>query len=854
MATSHPSPEDLLAEIADLRIRLEEAEDTLRAIREGEVDALVVSGPAGEQIYTLKGADYSYRILIEAISEGAGILALDGDILYANQQLAEILGAPLERLVGTCICDYVEATDRDLLMALLSQGRQGASKGEVSLRNRYGVIVPAYLSFRSFNMDEAPGAVCLVATDLTQQKRQEAILADEQLSRAIFEQAEAVILVVDPEGRIIRSSHEAHQLCHGNLLLRHFDEVFRLAMFDPAAKRSSPAPFRPFSISPILQGRVYHGLEVSFSPPDGREPLDLLLNAGPLLGRQGEVMGAVVALTDITARKKAESEREGLLAKIQVQAEGLRESEERYRSLVELSPDAILVHDGSSYMYANPAAARLFGAATPEELWGKPVLDLLHPLYWDQARERIKKALGGETTELREMQILSLDGRPVDVEVTGVGITYQGKSAVQIVMRDITERKRAEEALKAAHIEAVREKNRLEAVMEALPVGVTILNERGGHVRSNTMFERMWGFRRPLPQEVADYSAYKAWWVDTGKPVQPEEWASARVVQQGEVVLDQFMEIQQFDGTHRFVVNSAAPILNNEGKVTECAVAILDITELQRSKEALKQAHDQLEQKVKDRTAELQLMVAQLKEEVMDRLRTEESLKESEARLIHLSSRLLDAQEAERKRLAAELHDELGHALLTIKLQLGALGRGLTPEQKTLAEDIEALHPFIDGVLDNVRRLYFDLSPGNLEDLGLTGALRQMLDMFAKQHKDIRWQIRLDNLDREFPSPTQAVIYRIVQEILTNIGKHAKPSRVSVRIKRNPTAALFTVEDNGCGFDTSRINSPDDPNRGLGLAAMEERVRMQGGALEIVSRENQGTRIAFTLPLGSGRK
>jgi PAS domain S-box-containing protein len=576
MATSHPSPEDLLAEIADLRNRLEEAEDTLRAIREGEVDALVVSGPAGEQIYTLKGADYSYRILIEAMNEGAGILALDGDILYANQQLAEILGAPLERVVGTCISDYVEAADREFAMALLSHGWQGASKGEVSLRNRYGVIVPAYLSFRSFNLEDAPGAVCLVVTDLTQQKRQESILAEEQLSRAIFEQVEAIILVVDPEGCILRASHEAHRICRGTLLLRHFDEVIRLAVLDTTGGESGPAAGKPFSISSILQGKIFHGLEVSFSPPGGREPLEMLLNAGPLRDSQGEVMGAVVALTDITERKR--------------------------------------------------------------------------------------------------------------VEV------------------------------------------------------------------------------------------------------------------------------------------------------------------------ALKAAHDEMEQKVKDRTAELRLMVSQLQEEVTNRLQTEESLRESEGRFRHLSSRLLDAQERERKRLAAELHDELGHALLTIKLQLGALERGLTPEQNKLAENIEALHSFIDGVLNNVRRLYFDLSPGNLEDLGLTGALRQMLDEFAKQHKDLRWQIRLDNLEREFPPSTQAVIYRIVQEILTNIGKHAKASRVSVRIKRNPTAALFTVEDNGCGFDTSRIHSPDDPNRGLGLAAMEERVRMQGGTLEIISQESQGTRIAFTLPLGSGRE
>ncbi|MFZ2088532.1 MAG: ATP-binding protein, partial [Desulfobaccales bacterium] len=201
-----------------------------------------------------------------------------------------------------------------------------------------------------------------------------------------------------------------------------------------------------------------------------------------------------------------------------------------------------------------------------------------------------------------------------------------------------------------------------------------------------------------------------------------------------------------------------------------------------------------------------------------------------------------------------ELHDELGHAFLAIKLQLRTLERGLTPEQKTLAEDIEALYPFIDGVLDKVRRLYFDLSPGNLEDLGLTGALRQMLDEFAKHHPDIRWKVKLDNLDADFSLPTQTVFYRIVQEILTNIGKHAKSSRVSVKVKRNPNAALFTVEDNGCGFDTSRLHSLDDPNQGLGLAAMAERVRMQGGTLEIISRENQGTRIACTLPLGSGRK
>ena len=280
----------LLTENANLRIRLEEAEDTLRAIREGEVDALVVSGPAGEQIYTLKGADYSYRILIEAINEGAAILAPDGDILYANRQLAEILGRPLEWLIGSCIRDYAVGADRELFEALLEDGRHGASKGEVSLINQYGESVPVYLSFRSFNLEEAPGAVCLVVTDLTQQKRQEAILAEEQLSRAILEQVESVILVVDHEGVVIRASHEAHQLYHGNLLLRHFDEVLRPAIFDTTGGESGPAAYKPFPISSIIQGKIFHGLEVSFYSPEAREPLEMLLNAGPLRDSQGEVI------------------------------------------------------------------------------------------------------------------------------------------------------------------------------------------------------------------------------------------------------------------------------------------------------------------------------------------------------------------------------------------------------------------------------------------------------------------------------------------------------------------------------------------------------------------------------------
>lgn len=305
MAEEKASRKELMAEISILRQRLREAEETLEAIRNGEVDALVVSRPEGDQIFTLKSADYSYRILVETINEGAATLNPDGHIIYANRQFAEMLQTSLERLIGTFVCDYVEAADMDIFMALLEQGRLGGAKGEVRLRNRHGAVVPAYMSLKSFQLEEVPGAICLVVTDLSEQKRQEIILAEEKLSKAIFEQVNSVIVVVDAEGRIIRASHEAHQL-HPGLLLQHFDQVLRLETCDRTPTIHGLQPCRQFSITPILKGRAYHSLDVRHFPSNTQGHLAMLLNAAPLRSSQGEIMGAVVALTDITDLKLAE--------------------------------------------------------------------------------------------------------------------------------------------------------------------------------------------------------------------------------------------------------------------------------------------------------------------------------------------------------------------------------------------------------------------------------------------------------------------------------------------------------------------------------------------------------------------
>jgi len=224
-------------------------------------------------------------------------------------------------------------------------------------------------------------------------------------------------------------------------------------------------------------------------------------------------------------------------------------------------------------------------------------------------------------------------------------------------------------------------------------------------------------------------------------------------------------------------------------------------------------------------------------------------LKQSEKNMRYLASQLLSAQEDERKRLSRELHDELGHALLTLKLQVESVKDQLLPEQLTLKKEAEKILEFITATIEEVRRLYLDLSPGDLEDLGLTTALRSLVDDFSQLQKHIKWTIKLDNLDGLFALSIQTAIYRIVQEALTNIGKHAKPKKVFLGIKQDKQSVAFTIKDDGIGFERQKV---DTEKKTLGLLAMEERVKILGGAFELWSHENQGTKISFTIPIPEG--
>jgi len=176
--------EQLAAEQEELLARCEEAEETLRAIRSGEVDAVVVSGPQGEQVYTLKSADTTYRILLETLSEGALTLTTDGDILYCNGRFAEMIGKPLEKVITSSIKSYIPAVDVtgfDLLFRKSAAERAG---GECRLLTGEGKLLPVYLSVKSIELDGIP-AMCMVVMDLAKQKENEYLIRRMQKMEAL---------------------------------------------------------------------------------------------------------------------------------------------------------------------------------------------------------------------------------------------------------------------------------------------------------------------------------------------------------------------------------------------------------------------------------------------------------------------------------------------------------------------------------------------------------------------------------------------------------------------------------------------------------------------------------------------
>jgi glucose-6-phosphate-specific signal transduction histidine kinase len=267
--------------------------------------------------------------------------------------------------------------------------------------------------------------------------------------------------------------------------------------------------------------------------------------------------------------------------------------------------------------------------------------------------------------------------------------------------------------------------------------------------------------------------------------------------------------------------------------------AIRHAIERKRLEEALQKIQAELEKRVQDRTAELSQVNRVLQAEIAQR----EQAKKARLQVLQ---RLADAEETERSRISRELHDRLGQDLTGLKLGI-QLVRQQGPFAPPVQESLGRLEQIADGLMRDIHRLAWELHPAALDDLGLEMVLRHYLAEWSKNNQ-VPVDFHSEGMEtRRLPLPLETMLYRITQEALTNVTRHANAKRVSVLLERRPDLVSLIVEDDGSGFDAS---IPASVAQGkLGLLGMRERVTLAGGTLEIESTPGAGTTLFVRVPL-----
>ncbi|MDM0045357.1 PAS domain-containing sensor histidine kinase [Variovorax dokdonensis] len=290
------------------------------------------------------------------------------------------------------------------------------------------------------------------------------------------------------------------------------------------------------------------------------------------------------------------------------------------------------------------------------------------------------------------------------------------------------------------------------------------------------------------------------------------------------------------DGSAFAVEYSSHPILDGE-QVRGAVITFLDITERKRAEQALQRAKDELEQRVNERTRELSAALGQLRE---------------------LSAYLESVREEERTRIAREVHDELGSLLVALRMDVNWLDKRLGEQQAREPGEAQAMRDrmrckcgnmsrLIESAVDNVGRIITDLRPSILDHQGLWAALEWQAQEFAQAGElALDWDVPDAPLP-ELPEPAAMAVFRIFQEMLSNIGRHAQARRVRVRIECTPGLLALRVQDDGRGALPEAFDAPD----AYGVMGMRERALHLGGTLTIESRLGQGCAFDLRLPIAA---
>jgi len=247
-----------------------------------------------------------------------------------------------------------------------------------------------------------------------------------------------------------------------------------------------------------------------------------------------------------------------------------------------------------------------------------------------------------------------------------------------------------------------------------------------------------------------------------------------------------------------------------------------EMVERKRAEEALRKARDELEMRVQERTAAL--------------AKANEALRD-------LSVRLLSAQEAERKRIASDLHDTIGSCLTGVKFKVESALQQIRKAPEAAPESLNGILPAIHEAVEECRRIQMDLRPSMIDDLGLLPTLSWFCRSFNQTYPGIRIEQETDIAEGDIPEPLKIVLYRVTQEAMNNIAKHSKADLVRFCLRKLDDRLELGLQDNGRGFSLEEIHSRRAAVKGLGLTSMKERAELSGGSLDIESAQGKGTNI-----------
>lgn len=580
----------------------------------------------------------------------------------------------------------------------------------------------------------------------------------------------------------------------------------------------SPWPIEEWMVWTSLKtGTSHSGRLMGLRRPDGKV-LWLLFALVPVFeGPSGAVDGVVLTLMDVSERRRGEA--------------ALRELATRMRGLFDGARDAILVADAGSGLIvdANAQAAKLLNRPK-HQIIGMHQSRLHPPECAKEYRDLFVQHARTDGGFTIDGEIVRSDGQRVPVEINASALRLpDGRTLLQGIFRDVTERRRTE-AERARHA----------AQLKSLAEASTVINSSATIAGVASVAERQAG-------KILDADAAALRFCDAG--VNPPA-----ALRRGTPSLRTWTRLagRLCDGVHEANAplrmtrkelaarkwashrpRGAAPARSWVGApvrgADERAIGVLHLWSRRG-------------QDFSESDEALVVQLAQMASVAIENLRLLEAVEQGRQEMQGLSRRLFEVQESERRHLARELHDEIGQLLTGLKMTLDVAVSTSGRREAPLRRGSEIVRTLIH----RVRALSVDLRPSMLDDLGLVPTLLWHCQRFGEQTR-IRLRLRHRGVqNRRFGQPVETAVYRIVQEALTNVARHAGIARAEVRLSASARAFKVVVEDRGTGFDAGTVGH-SAPS--AGLSGMRERASLLGGSVEIDSLPGRGTRVSASLPL-----